>query len=134
MAALGCLFTSVLLAIPLLIFKDFIIRFVFSEKYLPAAVVLLPLTICQVFVVMHQAYGTAWQGLGKPGVPSTTITIAAVINIVTGYFLTKEYGIAGAATSLAISAVAAWLMMTLVWNRWVKRGGLEMASIGKEEI
>jgi len=133
-AALSCLFTSVLIAIPLLLFRDFIIRSVFSEKYLPAAVVVLPLIISQVFVVLHQAYGAAWQGLGKPVVPSTTITIAAVINIVTGYFLTKNYGIGGAATSLAISAVAAWIMMTLVWNRWVRRGGLEMASVGKKEI
>jgi O-antigen/teichoic acid export membrane protein len=128
LAALSSLAVSVLLFIPIYLFRDLLIGLIFSSKYLPAAAVLLPLTISQIFLVMQQFYGTAWQGLGKPTISSIVISIAAGVNLVLGYFMTRDFGIVGASVSLAISGFVAWVIMMLIWRRWVKRGGLETAS------
>jgi O-antigen/teichoic acid export membrane protein len=125
LALLGCLVIFIFIAIPLLLFRYFIVTFLFSSKYMPAVAVILPLTISQLFLTMYKLYGTSWQGLGKPTITSIIIAIATGINIIAGYFLTKSYGIIGASISLAISAFAAWIVTILVWRRWVKRGGLE---------
>jgi O-antigen/teichoic acid export membrane protein len=124
-AVLGCLGFSILILIPLYLFREQIITILFSAKYLPAIHIIFPLTLAQIFLTMYQIYGTAWQGFGKPGFTSTIIAIAAGINIVVGYFLIKSYGIVGASISVAISSVVAWIITILVWHRWVKRGGLE---------
>jgi O-antigen/teichoic acid export membrane protein len=129
LAALSCLAASVLIFIPIYLFKELIIGLIFSSKYLPAAAVLLPLTVSQIFLAMYQIYSNAWQGLGKPAISSIIITIAAGVNLVVGYFLTRDFGIVGASVSLAISGVMAWVIMMLVWRRWVKRGGLDAASL-----
>jgi len=133
LAALGCLLISILISLPLLLFKNFILNFIFSEKYLPAAVVLAPLTISQIFLVVQQVYTTAWQGLGKPGISSIIISIAAGINIILGYSLTKSHGIVGAAFSLAIASFVSLLIVTLIWKRWVNKGGLEAANVNEQE-
>ncbi len=133
MAAIGCLAVSVLIAVPLLTFRNFIVTFLFSSKYLPAVEVILPLTISQFFLIMYKLYGVSWQGLGKPTITSIIIAIAAGINIVAGYFLTKSSGIVGASISLALSAFAACLVAILIWHRWVKRGGLETVGVAEEQ-
>lgn len=125
LAAFACLAVSILIFIPVYIFRDLIIEVLFSSKYLPAAEVLLPLTVGQIFLVIQQMYGTAWQGLGKPAISSIVISIAAGVNLVIGYFLIRDFGIFGASLALAISAIVSWVIIMLIWHRWVKRGGLD---------
>jgi O-antigen/teichoic acid export membrane protein len=127
MAAFGCMGASVLIFVPVFIFRDLIIELLFSSKYLPAAAIILPLTIGQIFLIVQQIYGTAWQGLGKPAISSIVISIAAGINLIIGYFLTRKFGIYGASVALAISAFISWVIIMFVWSRWIKRGGLESA-------
>jgi O-antigen/teichoic acid export membrane protein len=133
-ALFGCLAISIVISIPIFIFRNFVIIFLFSSRYLPAVAVILPLMISQLFLIMYQLYGTAWQGLGKPTITSIIIAIAAAINIIAGYFLTKAFGIVGASISLALSAFAAWLAAILIWHRWVKRGGLEAQMDVEQKI
>jgi lipopolysaccharide exporter len=125
LAVLACLASSIIILIPLYLFRVQIITILFSAKYLPSVIIILPLTFTQIFLATYQIYGTAWQGFGKPGFTSTIIAIAAGINIVVGYFMIKSYGIFGASLSLAISSIAACIITILLWRRWVKRGGLE---------
>jgi O-antigen/teichoic acid export membrane protein len=129
MATLGCLGVFVLISIPLILFPGLIVSFLFSPKYMPAVAVILPLMIGQLFLTLYKLYGTSWQGLGKPAITSIIIAIAAGINIVVGYFLTRSFGIVGASVSLTISAFATWVVTILFWRRWVKRGGLEAIGI-----
>jgi PST family polysaccharide transporter len=133
-AVLGCLLLSIIILIPLYIFRAPIISMLFSAKYLPSAVIILPLTLAQIFLIVYQIYGTAWQGFGKPAFTSTIIAIAAGINIFTGYFMIKSYGIVGASISLAISSLVACIITILLWRRWVSRGGLETPGPVEQEI
>ncbi len=134
LAVLACLASSVLILIPLYLFRVQIVSILFSAKYLPSVIIILPLTLAQVFLVIYQIYGTAWQGFGKPGFTSAIIAIAAGINIVVGFFMIKSYGIFGASLSLAISSIAACIITILLWRRWVKRGGLETSESVEQGI
>jgi O-antigen/teichoic acid export membrane protein len=128
LAVFACAATSILLFIPVYIFRDFVISLLFSSKYLAAAVTLLPLIFSHIFLAMHQTYGSAFQGLGRPGAPSLIIAIAAGINLIAGFFLTKSHGILGASVALAFSAFVAWIITVIVWERWIKKGGLKIAE------
>lgn len=118
-AVLGSLLSSFFILVGLLIFKTQIIHFVFSDKYLPSLVVILPLALGQIFISTHQIYASAWQGLQKPGIPSITISIAAACNIVGSFFLTRAYGIIGTAISTAFSSFVAFVIIsTLFHTKW----------------
>lgn len=133
LAAWGCFVFSLLIFIPLYYYRELALTLIFTEKYLPATIIILPMALSQLFLILNQIYGTAFQGLGRPGIPSIVITIAGVINLVIGYFLTKSYGILGASYSLTISALASWILITIIWLLWVRAGGLEQSSAIKVE-
>ncbi len=134
LAILGSLGMSIIIFVPLYYFRGFVVSFLFSPKYLPAVATILPQTVCQVFLMMNQFYGTAWQGLGKPAFASIIISIAAGVNLVLGYFFTKGYGIVGASVALAISSFAAWMISLIVWRWWLKRGGLDLISMPENAV
>ena len=119
LAVIASLVISFAILILLLVFKSWLLNMIFTSKYLPALVILLPLSLGQICISLHQIYASVWQGLGRPGVPSITISIAAVLNIVGSYFLTKSYGIVGAAISNAITSFIA-LMIISIWfhSKW----------------
>jgi O-antigen/teichoic acid export membrane protein len=130
LAAWGCFFISMLIFIPMYYYRELILTLLFTDKYLPAAIIIFPLSLAQIFLILNQIYGTAFHGLGKPGIPSIVITIAGGVNIVVGYFFTKSYGILGASYSLTISALIAWVLIAIKWRVWVKDGELkEMTSV-----
>jgi len=133
LAVAGCVVVSLVILIPLTIFRTMIVVIIFSDKYLPAVAVILPLGISQVFFAALQVYGSVWQGLGKPGIPSIIIGVATGLNIVLGYFLIKNYGIFGASVSLAICAFIAWLITVIYWRKWLRRGGLDSFNIIKAD-
>jgi len=116
-AALGTIIVSMALLIFLLIFDRYIIITIFGEKYLPAVAAILALAIGQIAISVYQIYASAWQGLGKPSIPSTIIFICCILNIIGSYFLTKNFGIVGAATSSAITSTIAMVWLTIVFNK-----------------
>jgi stage V sporulation protein B len=117
-AVLATLVVSVVILAPLMIFKGRIVTIMFTEKYLAGVATILPLALGQIAISVYQIYGAVWQGLGKPGIPSLTISIAATLNVGGSYFLTKLSGINGAALSLAVTSVLALIIMYGFWTRW----------------
>jgi stage V sporulation protein B len=117
MAVLATITTSVLMLCILLLFRNEIINIVFSQKYIEAAIVIIPLAISIILISIHNIYAAVFQGLGKPGIPSITISIAAVFNIVGSYFLTKTYGIMGAAISNAITSSIALILIVIIFGK-----------------
>jgi stage V sporulation protein B len=117
-AILGCLAASGLILILLVFFQDFIVLTVFSKSYSPALGIIIPMALAQVIISIHQIFAAVWQGLGKPGIPSITISIGAAFNLIAGYFLTKSMGITGAVLSFAMSSLIATLIISYLWYRW----------------
>jgi O-antigen/teichoic acid export membrane protein len=99
----GSLVISFLILIPIYLFKERIIEIVFSSQYLGLAPIVLLLAIGQISLVTHQLFAAFWQGLGKPALPSITISVGCLINLVGSMILTKTYGIWGASLSYAVS-------------------------------
>ena len=124
LAFYSCLLVTILIFLPLYFYRSLIITFVFSEKYLAASIIILPLAIGQLFIILNQIYGTALQGLGNPKVPSIIIAIAAGINVILGYIFVRKFGLIGAAYSFAIAGLASYILMAAYWFRFVRRGGL----------
>jgi O-antigen/teichoic acid export membrane protein len=116
---IGSFLISLIMLIILLNFKNFIIETVFTAKYASTAVVILPLAIGQITISLYQIYASVWHGLNKPVIPSIIIIISCIINIIGSYFLTKTFGIVGAATSNAISASIALITTMAVFQiKW----------------
>lgn len=124
LAVAGTIISSIVILIFLLLFKRDIITLAFTDRYIPALIVILPLSIGQICISLHQIYASVLQGMGKPGIPSITISIAAFLNIIGSYFLTKSFGIMGAAISDAIASIIALTLITLLFyknfNKWKK--------------
>lgn len=128
MAVVSSLALSIALLAPLLYYKREIITLVFTEKYIAAAAIILPLSLAQIFISSHQIIAAAWQGLGRPGVPSITISIAAILNIVGSVLLTGRYGLAGAAVSIAVSSFVATIIISIwiaFWARGASKNNLD---------
>lgn len=120
MLAIICsLLLSGVVLIALLILKTHIITSIFTEKYLPSVVVILPLSLGQIAISIHQILTATFQGLNKPVIPSITISIAAGLNVIGSYFLTQAYGIVGAAISHAITSIIASIIIVSIFVfRW----------------
>ena len=108
---MGCVTISILILIGLYIFREWIIIMVFSREYLNAAPIVLFLAIGQISLVTHQLFASFWQGLGRPAVPSITITVGCIINLVASIILTNIYGIWGSALSYAISTTFSLILI-----------------------
>jgi O-antigen/teichoic acid export membrane protein len=122
---------SAICLLPLLYFKSKIVTAIFTDKYIAAVGVVLPLSLAQVFISTHQIIAAAWQGLGCPGVPSITISIAAALNIVGSLLLTSRYGIAGAAVSIALSSFVAMVLITIWLWTWSGANSLDTITVAK---
>jgi O-antigen/teichoic acid export membrane protein len=128
LASLACLVFTLMLFIPLYFYREMVITLVFSEKYLAATSIILPLATGQLFLILNQVYGTALQGLGKPGIPSAIIVAAAGTNAILGFFFVRQFGLTGAAYSYTISGFGAYIAVMVYWRHFVRQGGLEKTS------
>lgn len=111
-AILGTIATSCILLIALIIFKNEIITLLFKKEYLATAIIILPLGLAQICIALHQIIASVWQGIGKPIVPSITISIAAFVNLALSLSLTTSNGIVGAAISYAIASLIAVVLIS----------------------
>ncbi|MEM4710903.1 MAG: oligosaccharide flippase family protein [Candidatus Woesearchaeota archaeon] len=120
-AILSNIIISFFILIFLLLTNKILIHYFFTDVYLPSSVVILPLSLAQIFIAIVYIFGTVFQGLNKPLIPTITISIAAVLNVIGSYFLTKNFGIVGAATSNAITSfIAATLIIILFYREFRK--------------
>ncbi|MEM3374581.1 MAG: oligosaccharide flippase family protein [Candidatus Woesearchaeota archaeon] len=117
LAILGTIITSTIGLILLLILNKFLITLLFGEKYIKTSLIILPLSLGQIFISLHQIYASIFQGLNKPQIPSTTISIAAFLNIIGSYFLTKNYGILGSSISNAITSFIALIIILIIFKK-----------------
>jgi stage V sporulation protein B len=120
-AIAGCLVVSGFILLFLVLCQDFIVLKIFSKSYSPALNIIIPMALAQIIISIHQIFAAVWQGLGKPGIPSITISIGAFCNLVAGYFLTKSMGIYGAVLSYAFSSFIATFIIAILWYRWRNR-------------
>ncbi|UCE65029.1 MAG: oligosaccharide flippase family protein [Candidatus Zixiibacteriota bacterium] len=109
----GTIAINVFILIAVYLFRERIIIVLFSRDYLNAASIVLLLAIGQISLITHQLFASFWQGLGRPGIPSITISIGCVINVIGSIILTKSYGIWGASLSYAISTFCSLLLITI---------------------
>ncbi|MBN2368369.1 flippase [Candidatus Woesearchaeota archaeon] len=113
LAVLGTIAISAVGLVALLLLITPIINILFTDVYLPSAIIILPLSLSQIFISIHQIFASVFQGLDKPGVPSTTISIAAAFNVLGSYLLTKNYGILGASISSAVTSFLALILISI---------------------
>lgn len=109
------LIISFIILIPLHIFSEFVVVSIFKESYLPSIQVILPLALGQIAISLHQVFASVWQGLGRPIIPTITISIAAALNLIGSYFLTQSHGIWGTSFSNAITSWAAFIGISTVF-------------------
>jgi O-antigen/teichoic acid export membrane protein len=114
-AVIGTLVVSFTILIGLILLKEQLISFIFGDKYLISATVIVPLSLGFIAITIHQIYSAVFQGMDKPKIPSITIIISAVINLLLSYYLILTYGLMGAAISNAISSIIALIMILVLF-------------------
>ncbi len=101
----------------LLIIGKQVINIAFGSAYLQAYNVLFYLSLGQIFIASYLIYGSVWQGLGKPIVPSLILLFACIINIVGNLILIPSHGIVGASISTAISSFIAFISSIFIFKK-----------------
>ena len=108
----------------LALFGRFIISLLFTEKYLPAAKFLLPLSIAAFFQGLYQPYAfLAAKGKGKW--IRNVAQAEAVSNIIGNVVLIYFYGAMGAAIASAISKFLHWVLLRRYYHRFLRESGEE---------
>jgi O-antigen/teichoic acid export membrane protein len=113
LGVVGSLFINAVILIVIYLLRERIIIIVFSREYLDIAPIVLLLSVGQISLVTHQLFASFWQGLGKPGVPSITISIGCLANLIGSILLTRQYGIWGASLSFALSTSLSLVLISL---------------------
>jgi O-antigen/teichoic acid export membrane protein len=120
LALIGTSVVSLILLIFLIFLKESIINIIFGQKYIISASVIIPLAIGLIFITLHQIYSAVFQGFDKPKIPSITILVSAIINIIIGYFLVQSHGIIGAAIANMVSCFVAFVMIIIYYHKMNK--------------
>jgi O-antigen/teichoic acid export membrane protein len=106
------LFVSVLVAL----FCRPIVRILLSPEFLPAVVPILFMLPGMLLRCCSKTLGIYFNGIGRPGVNSTAIVTAVVINVIAMYFLLPLYGISGAAISTSCGYLADATVLILFYR------------------
>ena len=113
LSVIGTILAGVIILIGVTLFKEQIVILIFSERYIDAAQILPLLALGQISLGTHQVIGSFWQGLGKPSIPSVTISIGFVLQIAGSLILTRSYGIWGASLSYAICTTISLVILAI---------------------
>lgn len=114
------LIVSFAMLVLLLLFKETIITLIFTDKYVTAAAIIAPLAIGQIFISFHQLFASIFQGANKPSIPSITISIGCFVALIAGFFLTRDYGLMGAAISTAAAAITATTILFIKFTLFIQ--------------
>jgi O-antigen/teichoic acid export membrane protein len=109
-----------IIAIPLffgaLAIPEAIVVTAYGAEYLPAASLLAGLALFQLFASQNRVLWAAIEGLDHPEWTMRVNTVIVVLNIITGYLLTLEYGIIG----VVISTVATEFVRYLAYAGFLR--------------
>lgn len=85
-----------------------------NPAYMNGATALQILAIGMLFFTIYTVSSSIAQGLGKPYLPMTILTLGVIFDVAVSIYLVPIYGINGAAISLAITAFL--IMVSIVWK------------------
>ena len=103
----------------LVIFGRFIVVTLFTEKFLPAVHLILPLSLAAFFQGMYQPYGMFLGAKGR-GRWKRNISIAqAIFNITGNFFFIYYFGIIGAAVASAIATGIAYIGHKYYYHKYL---------------
>ena len=103
----------------LTIFGTFIVNFFFTENFLPAVPLILPLALAAFFRGMYQPY-TFLAAKGKGEWIRNIAFAQASFNVVGNFVLIYMYGAMGAAIASAIACFIAYAFHVYYYRKWVK--------------
>lgn len=85
-----------------------------NPAYMNGATALQILAIGMLFFTIYTVSSSIAQGLGKPYLPMTILTLGVIFDVAVSIYLVPIYGINGAAISLSITAFL--IMVAIVWK------------------
>lgn len=96
-------------AIIMLAFPEIIFNFIFGSSYIEASKIIVPLVFSAVLYSLHSVMLTVLLGAGKPVVNTKILIGISAINFALNLALIPAMGITGAATSIALTYLVAFL-------------------------
>ncbi|MCC7550232.1 MAG: oligosaccharide flippase family protein [Methanobacterium sp.] len=85
-----------------------------NPAYMNGAAALQILSIGMLFFTIYTVSSSIAQGLGKPYLPMTILTLGVILDVALSVYLIPIYGITGAATATTITAFL--IMISIVWK------------------
>lgn len=98
-------------------FPEIIIKFLFGDIFLPAAITLQILTISMIFYSIFTIFQTTLDGIGRPFINTKILFLMAGANLVLNILLVPIYGIVGS----AVASLTAYLIGAFIGFNFVKK-------------
>lgn len=102
----------------ILLFPKFIILFIADEQYLDAVPYLQVIAVTALFLAFLKHWGVIIDSTGRPQINFRLITFIAILNIILTYLFIKGMGFMGAAYSLVLTHVVAFVITQWLLNRY----------------
>jgi O-antigen/teichoic acid export membrane protein len=118
--ALISFLTVVPLAMITAAFPEIIIRVLFGESFLPAALALRIIAYGSLLYSTFIIFQTALLGIGKPAVNAKLIIIVSFLNLVLNILLVPYMGIVGSALALVAAYFVGWVLAYEHFKKFVK--------------
>ncbi len=105
------------MALFIIIFADWIILIIGSEKYASAAPVLRLTIFYSFFMAYAMQFGTILDSIGKPKLNFYITTLGAFVNLTLNYFFIKTFGLYGAAYGTLAGMTIMFGIMQVILNK-----------------
>ncbi|WP_083251176.1 lipopolysaccharide biosynthesis protein [Acidihalobacter yilgarnensis] len=103
-----------------------LVQVVLGEKWLPAIPIVEIISISGLFISLQSNFGYVFFALNKPNIDAIISGLRALILIPLVYFLSRHYGVSGAALALLITSIATLPLSALLLRHYI---GLSMVKI-----
>jgi len=99
------------------LFPDFVLRFIAGERYLDTRPVLQVTMLYGLFVPFARQFGTMMDAIGKPKLNFYLVLISALLNAVFNYLLIGQFGVIGAAYATLTTFIILFVANQVVLHR-----------------
>jgi O-antigen/teichoic acid export membrane protein len=122
LAVIGNLIISAVILLLLIFFREQIISLIFGEKYLPAAPLIVYLSLGQIFINSYVIFSSVFQGVNRPGIPSLVILLTGIMNLVGSYFIAIPWGVLGVSIVNMLTCLFTFIIIAVIYysKTWEK--------------
>jgi O-antigen/teichoic acid export membrane protein len=104
------------------VLSGFLLNLLFGASFVPGAETMAVLSISMIPLVIYTIHASYFSALGKPGIATKILLIAAAVNVVINVLLIPSQGMVGAALASLVAYTLAAVLSTIKLRKLVNAG------------